>query len=47
MQYEPEPPLGPIDRDPTAIEAVWPIWRPSLDEILAAHPYLDRRRVAS
>lgn len=41
MQYEPEPPLGPIDWDPVGIEAVRPIWRPTLEEILAEHPYLD------
>jgi hypothetical protein len=40
MQYEPEPPLGPIDWDPTAIEAVRGIWRPPLDEILSKHPHL-------
>jgi transcriptional regulator GlxA family with amidase domain len=42
MQYDPEPPLGPIDWDPATIEAVRPIWRPSLDEILVTHPHLDR-----
>jgi transcriptional regulator GlxA family with amidase domain len=42
MQYEPEPPLGPIDWDPTTIEAVRPIWRGPLAEVVAAHPYLDR-----
>ena len=43
MQYEPEPPMGPIDWDPGAVDAVRPIWRPALPELLAAHPYLDRR----
>ena len=43
MQFEPEPPLGPIDWDPARIEAVRPIWRPPLDQVLDAHPYLDRR----
>ena len=43
MQYEPEPPLGPIDWDPAATEAVRPIWRPSRADVIAAHPYLDRR----
>jgi transcriptional regulator GlxA family with amidase domain len=46
MQYEPEPPLGPIDWDPATIDAVRPIWRPALREVLAAHPYLDRRQDA-
>jgi transcriptional regulator GlxA family with amidase domain len=42
MQYEPEPPLGPIDWDPDAIDALRPIWRPSLEELVAAHPHLAR-----
>lgn len=42
MQYEPEPPLGPIDWDPALTEAVRPIWRPSLAEILTTHPHLQR-----
>jgi transcriptional regulator GlxA family with amidase domain len=42
MQYEPEPPLGPIDWDPAVTEAVRPIWRGPLDEIIAAHPHLRR-----
>jgi transcriptional regulator GlxA family with amidase domain len=40
MQYEPEPPLGPIEWDSSVVEAVRPIWRPSLEDILAAHPHL-------
>lgn len=43
MQYEPEPPLGPIDWDPAVTDAVRPIWRPPLADILTAHPHLDRR----
>ncbi|HEX7168067.1 MAG TPA: DJ-1/PfpI family protein [Acidimicrobiales bacterium] len=42
LQYEPEPPLGPIDWNPAAVEALRPIWRPALAEVLAAHPHLDR-----
>lgn len=42
MQYEPEPPMGPIDWDPAIIEAVRPIWRPPLEEILTKHPHLAR-----
>jgi transcriptional regulator GlxA family with amidase domain len=42
MEYDPEPPLGPIDWDPAIVEAVRPIWRAPLAEIIAAHPYLDR-----
>jgi transcriptional regulator GlxA family with amidase domain len=47
MQYEPEPPLGPIDWDPTTIDAVRPIWRPPLDEILTKHPHLAGPEEAS
>jgi transcriptional regulator GlxA family with amidase domain len=43
MQYEPEPPMGPIEWDPAIIQALRPIWRPPIDEVLAAHPHLDRR----
>jgi transcriptional regulator GlxA family with amidase domain len=42
MQYEPEPPLGPIDWDPAVTDAVRPIWRGPLDDVIAAHPYLAR-----
>jgi transcriptional regulator GlxA family with amidase domain len=42
LEYEPEPPFGPIDWDPTLVEAVRPIWRGPLAEVVAAHPYLDR-----
>lgn len=47
MQYEPEPPLGPIDWDPAVTEAVRPIWRGPLDEIVAAHPHLGQRQERS
>ena len=46
MQYEPEPPLGPIDWDPAITEAVRPIWRPPLADILTMHPHLDRGRIS-
>jgi transcriptional regulator GlxA family with amidase domain len=42
LEYEPEPPFGPIDWDPAIVEAVRPIFRGPLDEVVAAHPYLDR-----
>ncbi len=42
MEYEPEPPLGPIDWDPAVVDAVRPIWRGPLPDIVATHPYLDR-----
>ena len=45
MQYEPEPPLGPIDWDPAVTDAVRPIWRGPLPDIIAAHPHLDRRDI--
>ena len=44
MQYEPEPPLGPIDWDPEITQAVRPIWRGPLEDIIAAHPYLNPAR---
>ena len=40
MQYEPEPPFGPIDWDPAFIESVRPIWRPPLDELVSKYPHL-------
>lgn len=42
IEYEPEPPFGPIDWDPAVVKAVRPIWRGPLTEILAAHPHLTR-----
>jgi transcriptional regulator GlxA family with amidase domain len=42
LEYEPKPPFGPIDWDPAIVEAVRPIWRGPLPDVLAAHPYLDR-----
>jgi len=42
IEYEPKPPFGPIDWDPTVVEALRPIWRGPLPEVLAAHPYLAR-----
>jgi transcriptional regulator GlxA family with amidase domain len=42
IEYDPDPPLGPIDWDPAAIEALRPIWRPPLEDVIAAHPYLNR-----
>lgn len=40
IEYEPEPPFGPIDWDPTLVETLRPIWRGSLQDLLAEHPYL-------
>jgi transcriptional regulator GlxA family with amidase domain len=42
LEYEPEPPFGPIDWNPDIVAAVRPIWRGPLPEVLAAHPYLAR-----
>ena len=39
LEYEPEPPFGPIDWNPDIVAAVRPIWRGPLPEVLAAHPY--------
>ncbi len=42
MEYDPEPPLGRLDWDPAVIEAVRPLWRGPLAEVVGAHPHLDR-----
>jgi transcriptional regulator GlxA family with amidase domain len=42
VEYDPEPPFGPIDWDPATITTFRPIWRPPLPEVLATHPYLAR-----
>jgi transcriptional regulator GlxA family with amidase domain len=42
IEYEPQPPFGPIDWDPAVVEALRPIWRGPLTDVLAAHPYLSR-----
>ena len=41
LEYEPAPPLGPIDWDPAVVESLRPIWRGPLPDVLAAHPHLD------
>lgn len=43
LEYEPDPPLGPIDWDPAVVEAVRPIWREPLVDLIAAHPYLNSK----
>jgi transcriptional regulator GlxA family with amidase domain len=42
IEYEPQPPFGPIDWDSATVEALRPIWRGPLLEVLAAHPHLAR-----
>ena len=42
VEYDPEPPFGPIEWDPATITTLRPIWRPPLPEVLATHPYLAR-----
>jgi len=42
IEYEPQPPLGPIDWDPAVVETLRPIWRGPLPDVLSAHPYLAR-----
>jgi putative intracellular protease/amidase len=42
IEYEPEPPFGPIDWNPAIVEALRPIFRGPLPDVLAAHPYLAR-----
>ena len=42
LEYEPLPPFGPIDWDPDVVDALRPIWRGALEDVIAAHPHLDR-----
>lgn len=42
MEYEPDPPLGPIDWSPAVVEAVRPLWRGPLPDLINAHPHLAR-----
>ena len=42
IEYEPQPPFGPIDWDPATVDALRPIWRGPLADVLEAHPYLAR-----
>jgi transcriptional regulator GlxA family with amidase domain len=42
IEYEPQPPFGPIDWDPAVVDTLRPIWRGPLPDVLAAHPYLSR-----
>jgi hypothetical protein len=44
MEYEPQPPFGPIDWDPAVVESLRPIWRGPLTEELARHPGLAREK---
>src|SRR5262245_8096261 len=40
VEYDPEPPFGRIDWDPGIVEALRPIFRGPLAEVVAEHPYL-------
>ena len=42
LEYEPQPPFGPIDWDAAVVEALRPIWRGPLADELARHPHLAR-----
>lgn len=42
MEYEPQPPFGPIDWEPALVDSLRPIWRGPLAEELARHPHLAR-----
>jgi hypothetical protein len=42
LEHEPEPPFGPIDWDPAVTDALRPIWRGPLEEVVVQHPHLDR-----
>ena len=44
IEYDPEPPFGPIDWDPATVDALRPIWRGPLADVLVDHPYLTRDR---
>jgi transcriptional regulator GlxA family with amidase domain len=44
LEYDPEPPLGPLDWDPAVVDPVRPIFRAPLEDVLAAHPHLQRSR---
>ena len=43
IEYDPEPPFGPIDWNAEAVEALRPIWRPSLAAVRTEHPHLRPR----
>jgi transcriptional regulator GlxA family with amidase domain len=42
LEYEPQPPFGPIDWDSAIVESLRPIFRGPLSEELARHPHLAR-----
>ena len=42
LEYDPDPPLPPINWDPAFTDAVRPIWRGPLSEVLELHPHLIR-----
>ena len=44
IEYDPEPPLGPLDWDPAAVDQVRTIFRAPLDDILERFPHLRRDR---
>jgi transcriptional regulator GlxA family with amidase domain len=44
IEYEPQPPFGPIDWDPAIVDALRPIVRSPFSDVLAEHPYLARER---
>ena len=46
LEYEPVPPFGGIDWDPASTEALRPIWRPPLADVLVRHPHLGHANAA-
>jgi len=42
LEYDPDPPLAPINWDPAFTDAVRPLWRAPLREVLELHPHLAR-----
>ena len=42
IEYEPQPPFGPLDWDPATVDFLRPMVRGPLPDVLADHPYLSR-----
>ena len=47
IEYDPEPPFGPIDWAPDTLDALRPLWRGTWEEEVAKRPYLDGRPARS
>jgi hypothetical protein len=42
IEYEPQPPFGPLDREPATVDFLRPMVRGPLPDVLTEHPYLSR-----